>query len=151
MSRWDDALLMGELQPLGCLQDIVDGLGNCEWPILLDQGREIASLDVLHDQEVNAVGLIGIVGGDDIGVCRSLAAALTSRSKRATAAASLVTLLGQHLDRHGAIHTAMLGLVHLAHAARPDLVKHGVVAEDQPFDPPLINLLGLEPWSSAFA
>ena len=61
-----DAFAVGELQAPGGLQDVVDGLGDRERAVLLDQGRKVAPLDVLHDQEVNAVGLVGIVGRDDV-------------------------------------------------------------------------------------
>ena len=37
-------------------------------PLLLDERREIASCDVFHHQEVNAVGLVGIIGGNDVGM-----------------------------------------------------------------------------------
>ena len=37
----------------------------------------------------------------------------------------------QHLDCHQAIHAAMHGLEDLPHAARPDLIEDGVLAEDQ--------------------
>ena len=50
----------------------------------------------------------------------------------------------QHLDRHDSLHAAMLGLEHLPHAAGPDLVEDGVVAQDQRFGFPGRDLLGLE-------
>ena len=50
----------------------------------------------------------------------------------------------QHLDRHDALHPAMLGLEDLPHAASPDLVEDRVVAQDQRLGPALVDFLGLE-------
>ena len=50
----------------------------------------------------------------------------------------------QHLDRHDAVHPAMLGLEHLAHPAGADFVEDRVVAQDQRLGPALIDFLGLE-------
>ena len=68
MSRWTTPFAVGELQTTSRLQDVVDGLGDRERAVLLDQGRQVFPLDVLHDQEVNAIGLVGVVGGDDVGM-----------------------------------------------------------------------------------
>ena len=68
MSRWTTPSLWANSKPSGRLQDVVDGFADRERPVLLDQGREVFAFDVLHDQEMNAVGLVGIVGGDDIGM-----------------------------------------------------------------------------------
>ncbi len=68
MSRWIDAFLVGELQAAGRLQDVVDGLGDGKRAVLLDQGREVAPLDVFHDQEVDAARLVCIVRSNDIGM-----------------------------------------------------------------------------------
>ena len=139
----DHTLLVGELQAAGRLQDVVDGLGDGQRPLLLDQGREVAPLDVLHDKEVNAIGFVGIIRGNDIGMaqfgCRFDLALKTRDRFRILGDGP-----GQHLDGHGSLHAAMLGLEDLPHAARPDLVQDRVVAQDQRLRPALVDFLGLE-------
>ena len=139
----DDTFFVSELQPLGGLKHVVDSFGDREWAILLHQCRKVLALDVFHDQEVGTIGLVGIVGGDDIRM-----AELGRRLHFSLEAGCCQRILGdrrrQHLDRHDSLHAAMLGLEHLPHPARPDLVDERVVAQDQRLDFACRNLLGLE-------
>ena len=88
MSRWTIPFLWAELQTPGGLQDVVDGLVDRERPILLDQAeRSLPSTNSmtrkwtpLASSASSAATMFGWL---------SLAAALTSRSKRATAACIL--------------------------------------------------------------
>lgn len=64
----NDTLLVSELQPARRLNDAPDSMFGRQGPVLLDELRQVVPLNELHDQEVRAVGFVGIVGGDDIGM-----------------------------------------------------------------------------------
>ena len=132
------------------MQDVVDRFGGGERSVLLDQSREVASVHELHYEEVDAVGLVGIVGGHDVGVAqlgRSFHFSLEPSDRRG--------ILGdrrrQHLDRHHTLHAAMFGLKHLAHAAHPDPIEDGVVAEEERFRLAGQQRAEPETWSVGFA
>ena len=97
MSRWTTPFAVGELQATGRLQDVVDGLVDRKRAVLLDQGRQVAPLDVLHDQEVDAVGLVGIVGGDDVRMAELGRGFDLSLESEPTAAASFIMAGGSIL------------------------------------------------------
>ena len=64
----DDPLGMGGFEPPGRLDQAVDGLGDRHRPALADDAIEVASFDVVHDQEMDAAVFVGIDGGDQVGV-----------------------------------------------------------------------------------
>lgn len=64
----DDALIVGEFQPLSSLKDVVDGLSDRKPTVLLDQCGQVASVNQLHDQKMNAVSTVGVISGDDVGM-----------------------------------------------------------------------------------
>ena len=39
-----------------------------QWSMLFDEQHQILARNILHHQEVDTVGLVGIVGRDDVGV-----------------------------------------------------------------------------------
>ncbi len=49
----------------------------------------------------------------------------------------------EHLDGNNPFHAAVLGLEDLSHAARPDPIEDGVVAQEQRFGPALVDFLDL--------
>ena len=61
-------LLVSELQPARRLKNAPHRLLGRQRPVLLDEFRQVIAVDELHDQKVCAVGLVGIVGRDDIGM-----------------------------------------------------------------------------------
>ena len=131
MSRCTTPSAWANSRPSGRLQDVIDGLLDRKRPVLLDQRREIAPLDVFHDEEVDAIGLVGIDRRRRCSDGRSLAAASTSRWKRAAAAAFFIMLGGSILIATMPLHPAMLGLEDLPHAPCPDLLQQDVVPQDQ--------------------
>ncbi len=66
----DYAFRVGKLQAPGGLQNIVHRLGHRKRAFRFDQGREVAPFHVFHYQEVNAVGFIRIVRGDNVRVAQ---------------------------------------------------------------------------------
>ncbi|HEX3654770.1 MAG TPA: hypothetical protein VHV55_03135 [Pirellulales bacterium] len=128
-----DTLAVSELQASGSLQDVIDSCGHRERAVLLDQRGKVFPVDVFHDEEVGAMGLVGVVGRHNMGVAQ-----FGGGFHFALEAGHRGRILGdrgrQHLERHHALHAAMLGLEHLLHATRTDLVEDRVVAEDQRLD-----------------
>lgn len=115
-----------------------------ERPPFLDDGRQVAPLDVLHNQQVHAVGVVGVERGDDVGMIEP-----GGSRDFALEAGDDSGILHQgrrkHFDSHDAMHPAMLGLEHLPHAAGADLVEDRVVPEDERFSLAPVNFVGLEP------
>ena len=132
MSRWNDAPGVGLAEPPRGLEGEIDRPADRSGPVLLHQPRQVASLDILHDEEVQALELVGIERGDDVGVTQC-AAAWASRWNRSTANLSIVNEGGSTLSADDPVHPPVPGLEHQAHAAGPDLVEDHVVADDQPF------------------
>jgi hypothetical protein len=64
----DHAVFVGVLQTERRLANEVAGVGHLQWPLLLDVLRQVGPLDELHDQEVRAACLVGVVRRDDVGV-----------------------------------------------------------------------------------
>ena len=67
----DDPFGVRRLEPTRRLDQEVDGLDDRERPALADELVEIASFDVLHHEEMNAPILVGVKGGDDVGVLQA--------------------------------------------------------------------------------
>ena len=92
-------------------EHLVDGQRPFPQPV----GERLA-LEVLHDQEVDAVLVSHVEEGADVGV-------LEARDRLGLALQPLLELgavrqvRGQHLDRDRALEPGVAGAVHLAHAA----------------------------------
>jgi hypothetical protein len=138
-----DSFTVGKLQPSCSLQYTVDRFGNGEGAVLLDQHRKVVALDVLHDEEVNAIGISRIVSGDNVRMIQ-LGRSFDLSLKAGNCCRIFHHGGREHLDRYRAIHAAMNGLEHLAHSTRPDAIKEGVFTQDQRFDLASSNLLSLE-------
>jgi hypothetical protein len=54
------------------LQNVVDGLGDGQRPVLLHEDRKVLPLDVLHHQKMPAVRFVRVVRGDDVGVLQGV-------------------------------------------------------------------------------
>ena len=62
MSRWIAFAVKCELQKAASrLQDVVHRFPDRERTISFDHGRQVFACDVLHHQEVGAIGLVGVV------------------------------------------------------------------------------------------
>ena len=110
------------LQPECRLANALASGSDRKRALALDESIEADAFDVLHDQKVQAVRLVGVVGGDDVGVielaCRTdFAAEAFDGFLIGRVAAS------NYFDRNGAAHCPLLGLIHDAHAAGTSSLK----------------------------
>ena len=100
-------------------------------PCAGDEGVQGLPGHELHHDEVDALGRLDLVDGDDVRVVEGGGGA---RLLHEAGAAGLVRqpLGGQHLDRHLAAEARVAGAVHLAHAARAEGPEDLVRAELRP-------------------
>jgi hypothetical protein len=118
--------------------------GDRQRPDVLDQGRQVAARDVLHDEEVDAPGLVGVVVGDDVRV-PELGGGDHLALEAGDGRGVLERGRRQRLDRHDPLHPAVLRLEDLAHAPGADPVEDRVIAQDQRSRAAQVDLLDLEP------
>ena len=85
-----------------------------------EQGGEVLAVDVLHRQEVLAVGLADVVDAADVGVRDLPRDAAPRRGNAAQRARVGAQRLGQELQRHRLAEREVVGAVDLAHAAPPE-------------------------------
>ena len=64
----DQAGLVGVLQPLGRLADVVGGAIDAQRPEAGDDVLQADAVHVVHDQEVQAAVLVDVVGLDQVGM-----------------------------------------------------------------------------------
>ena len=64
----DEADLVGVLQADRGAVDVVAGADRVERPGLLDEVLQVGAVHVLHDEEVQVVVLVDVVGADDVRV-----------------------------------------------------------------------------------
>ena len=62
----DHLQLVGRLQSLGCLSDVIARVGDHKPTPLADHFSQIRPVDVFHHQEVHVACLFGVIGRDDI-------------------------------------------------------------------------------------
>ena len=126
----DDALLVRVLEPPRRLDQAVEGLGNRHRAALADDAIEVAPFDVVHHQEVHAAVLVGVEGGDEVGMFQPSGGrdfAPEAQDGRAVAGRRG----GQDLQRDDPAELAVAGLEDHAHATGPQLVEDQVVADQQ--------------------
>ena len=111
-------------------------------PRSLNDAVEVASLDVVHDQEMDAAVFVGVLSGDQVGVLEP-AGGLDLAAKPHDGIAVACKRGGQDLERAHAAQAAMPGLEDDAHAALAELVEDQVVADQEPAALLLINRGGL--------
>jgi hypothetical protein len=138
-----DAFLVGVLQSLRRLKDASDCHGEPQRPVFPDDGREVAGLDVFHDEEMHAVRLVGVVGSHDVRVGE-----FGSRLHRSLKPFDRLLVLGQgggqHLQGHHPLHAAMLSFEHLSHAALTNFVQQDVVPQHQSLRVSPVDRIGLK-------
>src|SRR5262249_33427883 len=122
---------LGMLQAECRLANILAGLLHPQWAVLLDQPSQVrGSLDVLHDQQVPAADVVGVIGQHDIGMiqrgCR-----LNFSLETSDDAGVIEPVFANQLDSSDAAQVAMAGLEDLAHAALTELVQHDIGSEDE--------------------
>jgi hypothetical protein len=86
---------------------------------------EAEPLDILHDEEVQAAGLVGVEGGDDVGVLqpgRRPHLLVEALQRGAVAHQAGV----DHLEGDQPLHAPVFGLVDRPHAALADQAQHPI-------------------------
>ena len=126
----DDPLGMRGLQPAGRLDQAVDRLVDRHRPALADDAVEVASLDVFHDQEMDAAVLVGVLRGDEVGVLEP-AGGLDLAAEPHHAPAVARERRREDLQGADPPQPAMPRLEDHAHAALAELVEDEVVADQQ--------------------
>ena len=127
----DEAGGVGGVEGAGDLGQQVGRQARVERPSL-EPIVEVGALDVAHGQERGALGLTGLVDGDDVGVVdrgRQLRLAQEAGAERLV----VCVFGGEQLEGHLAPELALLGEVDDAHAAAPqdalDAIRPEVGAE----------------------
>jgi hypothetical protein len=123
----DHAFLVGVGQPAGRLHDIADRPLHRQRPFLTHQPGEVTPLDVLHDEEVDAIVLARVVRRDDVRVAQAghgLGLVLEALQPARVSPARL----GKDFEGHAPAQRQLLGLVDDPHAAAADLADDAVVA-----------------------
>ena len=135
---------MGISQAACRLQHAVHGQLDRQRPLFLDPLRQVAPVDVLHDQKMDAVRMIGVLRPHNVRVVQ-----LAGRSNFPLETLDDPFVLHharrQQLDGHDPVQQPMTGPKHLPHPASPDLVQQHVVAEHQRLGFAAISLLRLKP------
>ena len=126
----DQAHIMGVMQPGGSLADDLTGQADRDRIALADELVEVGPVDVFHDQIMPALDLVGVEGGDDVGVMQ-LGGGANLALEHLHGLGRLHELRRQHLDGHDALHRHVHGLVDPAHAALPQLVENLVLAQKE--------------------
>jgi hypothetical protein len=139
----DQAHLMGVLEADGRGVDVVARPEHVELAELLDEVLEVGAVHVLHDEEVEVLVLVDVVGADDVRVVHGGDGA--GLAVEPLEAGRVVGLGGrEHLDGDPPPHHLVLAEEHLGHAPGPELLEHLVLADREPLVLALEELLGLE-------
>ena len=144
MSRWTrPAASWACWMPERRLADVVGGPQHVHRPGALDDLLEVGAVHELHDQEVQLLVLVDVVGADDVGMVEGGDGA--GLAVEAFQRGGVVGLGGgQHLDGHPAAHQLVLAEVNAAHAAGAEAFEHLVAADGEAAPLALEELLGLE-------
>jgi hypothetical protein len=108
----------------------------------VDDRGQVAPLDVLHHQEVDPLGLPGIVSRDHVRVVE-LGGGLDLALEALDGLRRLDGHRRQDLQGDQAFHLAVTGLEDLAHPPLADLVQDHVLAQHEALHAALANLAGL--------
>ncbi len=119
-----DAMAMGLGQRVGDVDGVAQGLREGK-RARREPLREALALQVLHDQEVDAILLANVIEGADVGVIQGRDGA--GLALEALAGLGVIGgLRGENLDGHGAVQAGVPGPVHFPHATRPQRGDDGV-------------------------
>ena len=138
----DQAGLVGMLQPVGRLADIVGGDEIIHGAVVLDHLLQIAALDVLHHQVMDVAVVVDVVGPDDIAVIQG-GGGLGLAMEAGQIGRVFDAMLGQDLDRPASLHEHVLGQVDAAHAAGAQVVEELVLSEEEAFVPAFEEVVAL--------
>jgi len=120
---------MREREPLGHLAADLDRLDRRD-RALLDALAQVGALEKLHRQVRHAVDFAEVVGGDDVRMGQ-LARRLGLEEEALVVLGAALGVLFQRdgLQRDDAVEVRVLGLVHHAHRAAPQLTDYLVAAD----------------------
>ena len=138
IGRFDIAMnqpgIMRMLQTIGCLANVVGGHIVIELANLFDERLQIASFDILHDQEVIVLAVVlivvDVVRTNDIFVIE-LGGRASFKIKPFEVGGIVDTIRGQMLDGHQALHLAVLGEVDAAHSAGAQVAEQLILFADE--------------------
>src|SRR5438094_4187754 len=118
----DDAGIVGSRERTGALHSNIERFARFHW--LASQSlAERLTVNELGSNEVNGIGLVNFMGGDDIRVIQSRSS-FSFLHKAAQAVLIRSNLYGQKLQRNPAIQFRILRQIYLAHSARADLFDY---------------------------
>lgn len=126
----DDALGVGVGKATGGLNDHPQRLVDRQRSMLDDDVGQVSTVNVFHHQVVDAVLLVSIVGGDDIGMVES-GSSLHLLVEPLDGVFGIDCLGRKNLQSNHPLHPSVQGLVDLAHTASTDHVDYGVPTEDK--------------------
>ncbi len=125
------------------LADVVAGLADGQRPLPPDQLLQVGAVHEFEDEEVAAVDLVGVVGGDDVRV-DELGRRPHLAQEHFLGAVGAQQVGGQHFEGDDAAHRAVFGLEDAAHAAAADLVENAVLPQQKARRAADQEALGLE-------
>ncbi len=151
MSRWTrPAVSCGVLQTGGRLAHVMRGPERVHRPGPLDDLLEAGPVHVLHDEEVQFLVLIDVVGADDVGMVEG-----GDGLRFAVEAFERGGVLGlggrQHLDGHAAAHQLVFAEINAAHAAGAEALQHLILADVETAPLAQEELFGLKGGEQAVA
>ena len=132
------------MQTVGDLAHVVARLADGQRPLLADQLFQVRPIHVFQYQEVAAPDLIGVVGGDDVGM-DELGGGADLAQEQLLGAAGADQVGRQHLEGDDPAHGAVFGLENAAHAAAADLFEDAVLPQQKAGGAADQQALGLEP------
>ena len=138
----DEPLIVGVLEPRGCLAEIFGHLADIERPLPLHLRVKIRAVDVLEHDEVDCPRRLEVERPGDIGMIEA-----GRRLRFPFEAGQIGTLLHplhrQDLDGHLVVEGGMFRQVDAAHAAGAEEPQQLVFAEDEALVTPLAELIDL--------
>ena len=99
--------------------------------MLLDERRKIAAIDTLHDEEVDAIRTVSIVGGNNVRMAQFGSGLDLPLFKAGDGSLVLCQRGRQEFDCHEPIHAAVPRLEDLPHPACTDFLQQQVVPQRQ--------------------
>ncbi len=140
----DESLLVGMIQTLGGLSDVVGDQFKIDRPLVSDHPLQVLAIDVFHHDVVDVLVRIDVVGPYDVLVVQPsdrLGLLLETGQVRRVAHFAF----GQDLDCHAAAHDHVVRQIHAAHPPRTEVPQQLVIAQEESLVATLQQLVALPP------
>ena len=139
----DQTRLVGVLQADRRPVHVVAGPRHVQTAVFLDEILKAHTVDVFHDDKVQVVVLVDVVGSNDVRMVEG-----RDRSRFAVEPFERRRILGlgrrQYLHGNLTAHELVFAEKHLAHAAGAEPLQHLVLADGEPLPFAEQKLFGLE-------